>query len=146
MDTNIDKLQKAEKTIRLVRLLTFCVAAFSLAIALISMRNMHPSAYTLFEYCSFAHFGVMVLFGIAFKLKSRAFTILFLIYYILSRMILAVCIALSHAAFTVDFFIGLAFIAVICYGLGATFQYQRIMKNLGQNLPPGVQNTNAVQI
>ena len=141
MDTNAEKLLKAEKSIRMASILTFCIAAFSLAIALISMRNMHTSAYGFFDKCSFAHFGFMVFFGLMFKLKSRAFAILFLIYYILSRIVLAAITSISGAVFTVDFFIGLAFIVVIWYGMDATFQYQRIIKKYTSYPQAGAQGT-----
>ena len=143
MDTDAEKLKKAEKTARIASLLTFCIAAFSLTIALISMRNMHTSVYGFVEYCSFVHFGLMVLFGAMFLLKSRAFAIMLLIYYCISRIVLAAIISLSGVAFTVDFFIGLAYIVVIFYGLGATVEYQRIMKGLMKNTQTVVQDPNA---
>jgi len=111
----------------------FGVAAFSFIIAMISMRNMEPTAYSIMDSASIASFVIMIIFGLLMLLKSRVVAVFLVIYFILSRIILFSMVAFSNMTITIDFYIGAAFIVVFCYGVHLTFYYQRKKKALQKN-------------
>ena len=125
MDTEIKILKNQ---IYKVCICVFGVAAFSFIIAMISMRNMEPTAYSDMDSASIASFVIMIIFGFLMLLKSRVVAVLLVIFFALSRVVLFSMATLSNMAITIDFYIGAAFIIVFCYGIHLTFSYQRIKK------------------